>query len=109
MTHEDVEGNVRGLKWGEPQDAARRFARVLANHGVEKGDRVAMLLPPTPETASAFFGAYAIGGRLPSRFVPYRGNGIRHRRNNSHANAGVTNKANPEPIAPSRLDPVSVP
>ena len=58
MIHEDPDGNVREVKWGELQELSNRFANVLRDHGVEQGDRVAMLLPPTPETAAAFFGTY---------------------------------------------------
>ncbi len=56
MIHEDFGGNVRRVSWGELQDMSNRFANVLVAHGVQRGDRVAMLLPPTPETAAAFFG-----------------------------------------------------
>ena len=61
MVHEDPDGNVREVKWGELQELSNRFANVLRAHGVERGDRVAMLLPPTPETAAAFFGTYKCG------------------------------------------------
>src|SRR5438105_4699983 len=52
MIHEDVSGKVRRVSWGELQDWSNQFANVLVAHGVQKGDRVAMLLPPTPETAA---------------------------------------------------------
>ncbi len=56
-----LQGRVRRVAWGEPQDLSNRFANVLSAHGVGKGDRVAMLLPPTPETAAAFFGTWKTG------------------------------------------------
>jgi acetyl-CoA synthetase len=46
------------VSWGELQDLAARSANVLRDHGVERGDRVAMLLPPIPETAAMFFGTW---------------------------------------------------
>src|SRR5690349_21710442 len=58
MIHEDFHGNVRRVSWGELQDDSNRLANVLVAHGVELGDRVAMLLPPTPQTAAAFFGTW---------------------------------------------------
>ena len=48
MIHEDFGGRIREVSWGELQDDSNRFANVLRAHGVEPGDRVAMLLPPTP-------------------------------------------------------------
>ena len=53
MIHEDFEGAVREVRWGELQQNANRFANVLRAHGVERGHRVAMLLPATPEIGRA--------------------------------------------------------
>ena len=85
MIHEDFEGTVREVRWGELQEWSNRFANVLRAHGVERGDRVAMLLPPTPETAAAFFGTYKAGAILLSMSVLYGDDGIRHRINDSRA------------------------
>ena len=90
MIHEDVEGNVREVHWGELQELSNRFANVLRAHGVEQGDRVAMLLPPTPETAAAFFGTYKSGAILLSMSVLYGDDGIRHRLEDSGARFLVT-------------------
>ena len=79
MIHEDFQGRVRRVSWGELQDASNRFANVLTAHGVERGDRVAMLLPPTPEAAAAFFGTWKIGAILLSMSVLYGDEGIRGR------------------------------
>ena len=65
--------------WGELQDLAAKCANVLRDHGVERGDRVAMLLPPTPETAAMFFGTWKLGAILLSMSVLYGDEGIRHR------------------------------
>jgi acetyl-CoA synthetase len=94
MIHEDPDGNVREIYWGALQDMSRRFARRLLEAGVERGDRVAMLLPPTPETAAAFLGTWRIGGILLSMSILYGDEGIRHRLNDSGAKVVVTNAAN---------------
>ena len=108
MIHEDVEGNVRDVNWGELQELSNRFANVLKAHGVEQGDRVAMVLPPTPETAAAFFGAYKSGAILLSMSVLYGDDGIRHRVKDSQAKVLVTNAANQDRVDPSLVDEVLV-
>jgi acetyl-CoA synthetase len=108
MIHEDPEGNVRRVSWGEIQDQAARFAHALQARGVRPGDRVAMLLPPTPETASAFFGAWKVGGILLSMSVLYGDDGIRHRLTDSQAKVLVTDAANAGRIEPSLVDQVLI-
>jgi acetyl-CoA synthetase len=94
MIHEDPDGAVREVRWGELQDMSDRFARVLRERGVERGDRVAMLLPSTPETAAAFFGTWKAGAILLSMSILYGDEGIRHRLDDSQARVVVTNGAN---------------
>jgi acetyl-CoA synthetase len=94
MIHEDYEGNVREVSWGELQEWSDRFANVLRAHGVERGDRVAMVLPATPETAAAFFGTWKAGAILLSMSVLYGDDGIRHRIDDSEPKVVVTDAAN---------------
>ena len=94
MIHEDPAGAVREVRWGELQEASNRFANVLRANGVERGDRVAMLLPPTPETAAAFFGTFKSGAILLSMSILYGDEGIAHRVRDSEPRVVVTNAAN---------------
>src|ERR1700759_4310602 len=98
MIHEDFEGTVRRVEWREIQEKSNRFANVLVGHGVEPGDRVAMLLPPTPETAAAFFGTWKTGGILLSMSVLYGDEGIRHRITDSQPKVLLTNASNADRI-----------
>src|SRR5260370_22288881 len=98
MIHERFDGVIRELTWGELQDLSNRFANVLVAHGVQKGDRVAMLRPPEPETAAAFFGTWKVGAILLSMSVLYGDDGIRHRVSDSQAKVLVTNAANADRI-----------
>src|SRR5215204_5680732 len=108
MVHEDPDGKVREVKWGELQELSNRFANVLKAHGVERGDRVAMLLPPTPETAAAFFGTYKSGAILLSMSVLYGDDGIRHRVSDSQAKVLVTDAANRDRVDPSLVEHVLI-
>src|SRR5579862_977073 len=108
MIHEDFRGNVRRIAWGELQDDSNRFANVLVSRGVEPGDRVAMVLPATPETAAAFFGAWKAGAILLSMSVLYGDAGIRHRLTDSQPKVLITNEANVDRIERSLVEHVLV-
>ncbi len=96
MVWEDWQGRERRVDWGELQDLSNRFANVLRAHGVEKGDRVAVVLPASAETAAAFFGTWKCGAILLSMSVLYGDEGIRHRLTDSRAKVLVTNAENAE-------------
>src|ERR1044071_5764611 len=106
MIHEHFDGTVREVQWGELQELSNRFANVLRDLGVEKGDWVAMLLPPTPETAAAFFGTWKCGAILLSMSVLYGDDGIRHRVSDSQAKVLVTNAANATRVDPALVEHV---
>ena len=95
---------MRRISWGELQDDSNRFANVLRAHGVGIGDRVAMLLPPTPETAAAFFGTWKAGAILLSMSVLYGDEGIRHRLTDSEPKVLVTDAANADRIERSLVE-----
>jgi acetyl-CoA synthetase len=94
MVWESFDGRRRELAWGELQDLANRAANLLASRGVGRGDRVAVVLPPTPETAAIFFGTWKLGAILLSMSVLYGDDGIRHRLNDSGARLLVTDADN---------------
>src|SRR6059058_6190985 len=94
MIHERFDGVRRELTWGEIQDLSNRAANLLEAHGVERGDRVAVVMPPTPETAAIFFGTWKLGALLLSMSVLYGDDGIAHRLNDSQPRVLVTDAAN---------------
>jgi acetyl-CoA synthetase len=71
---------------------------VLESIGVERGDRVATLLPSLPETAAVFIGTYKRGAILLSMSVLYGDEGIHHRLRDSGARLVVTDTANRDRI-----------
>src|SRR5205085_9428439 len=94
MVWESFDGSYRELVWGELQDLANQAAHVLRAHGIERGDRVAVVLPATPETAAIFFGVWKLGAILLSMSVLYGDDSIRHRLSDSGAKLLVTDTAN---------------
>src|SRR4051794_29251994 len=94
MVHERFDGERRELTWGELQDLSNQAANLLAARGVERGDRVAVVLPPTAETAAIFFGTWKLGAILLSMSVLYGDDGIRHRLNDSQPKVLITDAAN---------------
>jgi acetyl-CoA synthetase len=94
MVHEHFEGAVREVHWGELQALANQAANLLAGLGVERGDRVAVVLPPTPETAALFFATWKLGAILLAMSVLYGDEGIAHRVNDSEPRVLVTDAAN---------------
>jgi acetyl-CoA synthetase len=94
MIWESFDRTARELDWGELQDLANQAAHVLAAHGVQRGDRVAVVLPPTPETAAVFFGVWKLGAILLSLSVLYGDDAIKHRLDDSEAKLVVADESN---------------
>ena len=57
---EKPDGTVERWTYGRIQALANRLANALSAHGVRAGDRIALLLPQTPETAAVHIAAYKL-------------------------------------------------
>ena len=90
MVWESFDGTRRDLTWGELQDLSNQAAHTLAAQGVGRGDRVAVVLPPTPETSAVFFGTWKLGAILLSMSVLYGEEAIDYRLSDSGAKLLVT-------------------
>jgi acetyl-CoA synthetase len=94
MVWEDWRGAQRRVSWGELQSLSDRAANVLRAHGVQRGDRVAVVAPASPETAAVFFGTWKAGAILLAMSVLYGDEGIRHRVSDSQPRVLVTDAEN---------------
>jgi acetyl-CoA synthetase len=94
MLWEDWQGHERRLSFGELQRLTNQAANVLADCGVKRGDRVAVMLPPTPESAATFLATYKLAAILLSLSILYGDDAIAHRLRDSGATVLVTDVAN---------------
>ncbi|MEN3361082.1 MAG: acetyl-CoA synthetase [Mycobacteriales bacterium] len=62
MVWADNRGAVREVRWAEMAALTGRAVHLLRRLGVGRGDRVAVVLPPLPETAAIILGALLAGG-----------------------------------------------
>src|SRR5215210_4893535 len=108
MIFEDFRGNHREVSWAEQRSLADRAANLLASHGVERGDRVAVCAPASPETAAMFLGTWKVGAILLSLSVLYGGEGIEHRIRDSQPRVIVTDAENAGRMPGSLVDEVIV-
>ncbi|QHQ37339.1 AMP-binding protein [Algicella marina] len=92
------DGGIRDYSYVQLSRASNRFANVLKEHGISRGDRVAVLLPQTPETILTHLAAYKIGAIVVPLFTLFGEDGLRFRLSHSGAKAVVTDSANLEKL-----------
>lgn len=88
------DGEVRDYAYGQLARASRRLGNAFAAHGIARGDRVAVLLPQTPETALTHLAAYRLGAVAVPLFTLFGEDGLLFRLADSGARAIVTDAAN---------------
>src|SRR3954463_1136797 len=108
MVWGDWRGKERRGTFGGLQGMSKRFANVLEANGVERGDRVATLLPSLPETAAVFLGTYKRAAILLSMSVLYGDSGIEHRLKDSGAKVLVTDTKNRHRIPDGLVEKIVV-
>ncbi|WP_424932308.1 acyl-CoA synthetase [Amaricoccus macauensis] len=89
-----LEGDERVYTYGVLARSARRFANALAGQGIGRGDRVAILLPQTPEALITHLAAYRLGAIVVPLFSLFGEDGLHFRMQDSGARAIITDAAN---------------
>jgi acetyl-CoA synthetase len=87
------DGGVRDFTYGQLERASSRFGEALKAHGIGRGDRVAILLPQTPEAAITHLAVYRIGAVVVPLFTLFGAEGLAFRLKQSGASAAVTDAA----------------
>ena len=85
-------GKTREFRFEEISALSNRMANVLAGHGVQRGDRVAILLPQRHETAIAHVAAWKAGMISVPLFTLFGEEALEFRLQNSGARALVTDR-----------------
>lgn len=95
-------GSSRNFSFAELKAQSNRFANLFASHGLERGDRVGILLPQSPETAFAHIAAYKSGAIAVPLFTLFGPEALRYRLANSGACMLVTDTGGGAKIASIR-------
>ena len=85
-------GKARELRFGEIAALSNRLANLLVAHGLQRGDRVAVLLPQRHETAIAHVAAYKAGLVAVPLFTLFGEEALEFRQQNSGARAVITDR-----------------
>jgi len=87
---EDESGNTKGFSYARLYRVVNRFASVLKNIGVEKGDRVILYLPMVPELPIAMLAAARIGAIHSVIFSGFSSQALADRINDTGAKVLIT-------------------
>jgi len=86
----EEEDSVEKLTYRDMYDRVRRFANVLKDRGIQKGDRVAIYMPMVPEATTAMLACARIGAIHSVIFGGFSAEAIRGRVNDSDCKMVIT-------------------
>lgn len=94
LVHQDTQGNVNKLSFNELDKQSAQIANLLKSYGITAGDRVATMLPRTPELLVIVLATWRIGAIYQPLFTAFGIEAIEYRLNKAHTKAVFTNAAN---------------
>jgi acetyl-CoA synthetase len=101
LRYEDAAGQERAYTFAELRDLSARCAGVLASLGVGRGDRVATLLPKSPELMLATLALWRLGAAHVPLFTAFGPQAVAYRLDHSQARVVVTDGLNRPKVEPS--------
>src|SRR5262245_43925149 len=104
----DATGTASTYSFGEMRDRSARFACALRSLGVARGDRVATLLPKSPELMIATLGIWRLGAVHVPLFTAFGPQAIAFRTGHSATRVIVTDTANRPKLAGLDLRVITV-
>lgn len=91
LRYERIDGSTGEMTFAELQKRASQFAGFLASRGIGRGDRVACLLPRTPELLICVLGTLRIGAVYQPLFTAFGSGAIEYRLEKAQSPLIVTN------------------
>lgn len=99
----DADGRAQDVSYGWLRDNSNRLAHALQANGIASGDRVAILLPQSPEVAAIHIGIYKLGAVALPLAMLFGVEALTYRLQNSGAKALITNAQGLERITRAEL------
>src|SRR5437868_9171915 len=88
-----ADGTHENVTFGWLRETSNRLANTLAARGIARGDRVAVLLPQTPETAAGHIAIYKLGAVAVPLAILFGVDALSYRLQNAGAKAVITSAA----------------
>ena len=102
LIHVRADGGSENVTYGWLRATSNRLANALAAHGIKRGDRVAILLPQSPEVVAIHVAVYKLGAvALPLASV-FGVDALSYRLQNAGVKALLTNAQGAEKLAAIR-------
>ncbi len=98
LIYEDEKGQVEKYTFWDLKQFSNRLANALQHYGLNRGDRVGILLPQCPETALAHIALYKLGAIAVPLFTLFGPEALEYRLNNSGAKVIITDGPNLEKV-----------
>ena len=86
-----ADGKAEDITFGWLRETSNRLANTLRENGVARGDRVAMLLPQTPEAAAGHIAIYKLGAVAVPLAILFGVDALSYRLQNAGVKAVITN------------------
>jgi acetyl-CoA synthetase len=102
LIYENETGAVRRFSFDELRTLSAKLCNAWRSEGLDAGERVAIFLPQSPETALAHLSAYKLGAIAVPLFALFREDALLFRLSDSGASVLVTDREGYEKIEPIR-------
>jgi acetyl-CoA synthetase len=108
LYYEDDQGVTAAWTYWDLQQQANRLSNALAALGVQRGDRIAIILPQRPETAIAHIACYQMGAVAMPLSVLFGPEALQYRLDNSETAVAIVDPAGLANLWPIRRELASL-